>query len=795
MTRRMTYSILQQQVREALEFVICYSVRKIRPSYTGYCMRVRRSSDNKEQDIGFIGQHLDIASLLTFVGTGNGFVSIWYNQGIDGNNYDVIQTTSSKQPQIVFSGTVFYQDGKPAVNYDGSQTLETKTDPLVYLGSPITIFGVAYGIKSGDDSNVARNWARLVGNFSDNYWFFGRFYNKTLQSMYGNGSYWQFINSKSGDNCNLTANSDIVWHGLRLLATTMQDGTDNYLYCNGVFVSKTTNLPMSSFTGRFSVGGSYTGEPTQQWVGNIQEIIIYRGQKLLLRKAIENNINAYFNFPGYKESLPEVPAYNLFYSIRLINENYDGYCIKVRRSSDDTEQNIGFTENGDLDESALLKFCGEGDGFIHVWYDQGGRASHLIQSDTTKQPQIVSAGLILRINDKPAVTSNGTMYMSIMKINEVYPQPTTYFLVGQTAIPANYTGYTDGLVNRQLIGTNGSAILTYAGNTLTGAKGKRSCPEVIYALFNGVNSEFTERETIKTGNAGTGGLSNLLVLAGYGKPPKPIKGAISELVIYGGTNKSSEKDDIISELRTYYSIPVPDTTDTLIWSLRLVNSNYKGYCIRVRRSSDDAEKDIGFSGGVLDTTTLLAFCGAGDGFVVTWYDQSDSRGENFQQITAASQPQIVSAGSVLLENGKPTLVADGSTLMTCSALSVSQPDTIFMVARTSTVSNDKHYIDGGRQLIGTAGGKLCIYGGSSVVYFDTKGTTQELLYALFNGSSSAIGRNGATAVTGNAGSNSSNPVIFNDITGSIQEIIMYPSDQSANRSTIESDINGFYSIY
>ena len=44
---------------------------------TGSPLRVRRSTDNAEIDIAFtVNGNLDTAALLTFVGAGNGFVTI-----------------------------------------------------------------------------------------------------------------------------------------------------------------------------------------------------------------------------------------------------------------------------------------------------------------------------------------------------------------------------------------------------------------------------------------------------------------------------------------------------------------------------------------------------------------------------------------------------------------------------------------------------------------------------------------------------------------------------------------------
>ena len=92
---------------------------------------------------------------------------------------------------------------------------------------------------------------------------------------------------------------------------------------------------------------------------------------------------------------------------------------------------------------------------------------------------------------------------------------------------------------------------------------------------------------------------------------------------------------------------------TAAYSLRKLRDSYTGSAIRVRRSSDDTPLDIGFNGmGMLDVSALLTHTGSGDGYVVTWYDQSGN-GNNVTQAVAASQPMIVENGSVLMSNNKP----------------------------------------------------------------------------------------------------------------------------------------------
>jgi hypothetical protein len=106
-----------------------YSLRRLYASYTGAAIRVRRSSDNAEKDIGFIGEHLDVLALLVFVGNGNGFVTTWYDQS--GNGRHATQVTAANQPQIVASGAVITEGGRPAITHNGtSQRFDMPSIPF-----------------------------------------------------------------------------------------------------------------------------------------------------------------------------------------------------------------------------------------------------------------------------------------------------------------------------------------------------------------------------------------------------------------------------------------------------------------------------------------------------------------------------------------------------------------------------------------------------------------------------------------------------------------------------------------
>jgi hypothetical protein len=118
-----------------------YSLRKLNPKQVN-CIRVRRSSDNTEQDIGFVWNRLDTASLLSFVGAGNGFVTTWYDQS--GNGYNITQGAAAAQPRIVNGGVLENQLGKPCLTYSGGQTLISAAipDQTITSGCNIALFSV-----------------------------------------------------------------------------------------------------------------------------------------------------------------------------------------------------------------------------------------------------------------------------------------------------------------------------------------------------------------------------------------------------------------------------------------------------------------------------------------------------------------------------------------------------------------------------------------------------------------------------------------------------------------------------
>ena len=234
---------------------------------------------------------------------------------------------------------------------------------------------------------------------------------------------------------------------------------------------------------------------------------------------------------------------------------------------------------------------------------------------------------------------------------------------------------------------------------------------------------------------------------------------------------------------------------TAAYSLRLLRSTYSGSAIRVRRSDDNEEQDIGFRNNELDTSTLETFSLGSDCFVTTWYDQSED-GNNATQNLAARQPKIVSNGTTITEGGKPIIqnVGNSCGLKMTGITSLSSNAWVFssVVAYSNALflsDNSSSPFTGFSISGSSADGKqngLSAYANgveftsySRDDYFNNL-NSQSVFTTNFNFSSmDQYLRMGFSSFT-----------MYNT-----QEFILYDSNESSNRSGIETNINDYYSIY
>jgi hypothetical protein len=257
-----------------------YSLRKLRNSYNGACIRVRRSSDNAEQDIGFVNNQLDTASLLSFVGSGSGFVKTWYDQSSLGGS-NAFQNTNGSQPRIVNNGVITTSSGKPSINFFGSQWFDLGKQSL----------GAMSFFADSNEEFFNFNVFRIPNNS------LGTLISKAITTA-DQRTYQIFFENPTNEKPMVKIRGFNNFFNLRL-----DDNLINYNYINWdksimrYKTSKNAEINITTGTASNNSANINIGARTQgQFVlnGHILEIIIFDKSKINQAFTIEQNISGYY---------------------------------------------------------------------------------------------------------------------------------------------------------------------------------------------------------------------------------------------------------------------------------------------------------------------------------------------------------------------------------------------------------------------------------------------------------------------------------------------------------------------
>jgi hypothetical protein len=416
-----------------------------------------------------------------------------------------------------------------------------------------------------------------------------------------------------------------------------------------------------------------------------------------------------------------------------------------------------------------------GNGFVSKWYDQSGNDNHATQGTAASQPKIVDAGVLVRGNTgEPAFTGDGVD--DILSLSSSINFGTGEFFVS-TVVDVDTGGVVIGSAspNWMLLVTT-SSIQVRASNT-----------NVIYI--------------ISPDSVLTAGESYLISLSRVGNDITAYVNGVAQADVETVVSTDTFSADRFLQRGTNGN-PYPDPVSEVI----IYNSDQSANRTAI-------EANIGETYGI---TGIPAYDNTVDGFVETWYDQSGN-GNDATQSVAASQPKIVDAG-VLVSGG---IDFDGvDDRLTCPSL-YSSDISIFNVATTSNTVNTGnfmrmvHLCDGSDSFQITRGGSTEIgkllskntafqsgapafrhgdINGINLISAVTSSTDTDAFIdgSLQSNGSLTLGSGNSTTTTIGARDDLLSSGFF---AGSHAEIIIYPSDQSANRPAIETNINDHYNIY
>jgi hypothetical protein len=234
--------------------------------------------------------------------------------------------------------------------------------------------------------------------------------------------------------------------------------------------------------------------------------------------------------------------------------------MRVRRSSDNAEADIGFNSTGFLDQTALLAHTGASSGFVRTWYDQSGAALNMVQATNGNQPRIVNAGVVEVINNLPTVRfiAASATYLT-MATAYAFANAGSWYLIYNLIDKAGdgiFTGAPTALNDFPagfLLNVNGAGILnTFVANLGTGSTLSVATTYAVDWVLN-LGMRINAAQTDATTFTGTPTINTTTL--GARQTPIPISqlnGYISETLLYLANHNDSQRRAIESnEIATW----------------------------------------------------------------------------------------------------------------------------------------------------------------------------------------------------------------------------------------------------
>ena len=775
-------------------------------------VRVRRGSDNDEQD--FTASEVASGAMLSYVNTQAikplDIRELTSGGSDDGRNGDFIlanaayslrslgtrQATIPNNAAPLNADTVVPASGKYVVqvrrNVNGDQksfTADEVTDgtllsfvnesftsslPLDVQGSAAAAYSLR-NLSSSYSGNVVevRNAAGDTQNFKASEITDGTLVDFALgntKSLLNNRAYFDASNDEVVFSSEITMSGDFsiqysfvvteTGRGERILGRT----TTYYIAAegSGEIDKFKAQVGSSGVTMTLTSNLKYGEENTVKFKRVSGKVGIYDESDTLISSEVTASGDFVFNAVGRARGQY---AKGFVYNIRIdtnndgtINHSYNGYGNTLSDWTDLVGSNNATTVNG----SPALFTGQDQDGFVKTWYDQSGSSNNAVQATAANQPKIVENGNFLN-----ELKFDGTN--DILKTSEssTFSQPVSLFHVFNSSASVASDYQLNAGNSSMLSGSDGS-IFYFAGTLLNSTIDFPTSGDTLHSvLFNGASSTVHANGTsVASGDIGSGTFSKSFGIGGRTTDSQFSDMSFKEIIIYD-SNQSEDRRALEESISGHYGI-------------------------------------------TLDTFNR-------DGFVRTWYDQSVTgqdattgtpNANHAVQTSVSSMPKIVGAGSLLTKG----LTFDGTNdfLTLTSTLGQTNLGSYFSVVELDTTNSSKAIVDNrdsandGSTLFHQTGSFRFKFLSTTETVSST--STSQLIASGFKTSSkTSLGINGAALEETSSTSTisvSALPTIGarsfsssdNFMDGEIAELIIYNTDQSANRTAIEANIGSVYSI-
>ena len=481
-------------------------------------------------------------------------------------------------------------------------------------------------------------------------------------------------------------------------------------------------------------------------------------------------------------------------------------CMVIRRASDSTTTTIGFDGSGNIDEAAITTFCTGTTCTVYQWLDQSGNGNTATAPSTGEEPTIYTGGALVKENGRLALDFDGAN--DILDASLTIANDFTAIVTGlSTDTTSNQKFIADQTNSKGQLFVNAGNYNWFDGSTVTALESADVLRHLFFVSADAggsfVSIDGADQSITAIANTGYGELK----IGGRTTSSQYLNGNMQEVILYA-SDKSSVRASIEENIGDYFTqnTPLLDTYTgaAAAYSLRKLSSSYSGSAVEVYNGSSYA--DIGFDVfGELNRVALADHCGSNDGFVSKWYCQSGNSNDAVQTNTARMPKIYDGTTGVVTENGKPAVqfIDASSTLMSFTSFAPSSDFSVIFVAENGANNND-YMISGGSGNLLYASSTTQFRARINYTFYDfatSIGSGSQYLGFLNRASNSLTfaadsNLSSSTFTTSNAFTLSVLSYSYaNGYNFKMSEVILYASDQSANRTNIEDNINTFYSIF
>ena len=266
--------------------------------------------------------------------------------------------------------------------------------------------------------------------------------------------------------------------------------------------------------------------------------------------------------PGFVGLLDTYTGAAAGYSTRRLASSATN-LMRIREDSGDTETDIGYDSNGDLDTAAIATHCGTANGFVVSWVDQSGNANNADQSTSGSQPQIYNGTAVITENGKPAIRYQPSTDDSKLVMDTAVSAVTMSVVVKVDVQNASSNSY----LWSDTLYTSGSGFHAAGGSGSRTGYGVQIISPTVESFQGTVEDLNQHLITYHDGTTdtlyqdgtsyATGTLANtpsIQRIGSRGINTLSLKGKLQEIVLYDTATRQADRTGIETDINTYFSI-------------------------------------------------------------------------------------------------------------------------------------------------------------------------------------------------------------------------------------------------